>query len=108
MKNFVQPGKVVELAAPADVSSGDGVLIGSLFGVAALDALSGAQVNVQLEGVFSLPKLTTDDMVVGEKVNWNDSNSELQEATSDLDNVGTVIKAAGNGILVVEVILTPV
>ena len=49
MKNYVQPGNVVTLIAPANVKSGDGVLVGSLFGVAAYDALIGAEVEVALD-----------------------------------------------------------
>jgi len=35
MKNFVQPGKTITLTAPYAVTSGDGLLVGSVFGVAA-------------------------------------------------------------------------
>ncbi len=99
---------MIDVAAPADVTSGEGVLITSLFGVASKTVLSGETVSIATEGVYSIAKLTTDVMAVGVKVNWNDTNTELQLATSDLDNVATVVEAAGNGILVVKVKLTPV
>jgi predicted RecA/RadA family phage recombinase len=35
MKNFVQPGNTITLTAPYAVASGDGLLVGYIFGVAA-------------------------------------------------------------------------
>lgn len=108
MKNFLQPGDSVDVDAPADVVSGEGVLIGSLFGVATASKLSGERVSLGVKGVYTLPKLSANVMAVGIKVNWNNANKEMQIATSTLDNAATVLKAAGNGILEVEVRLTPV
>jgi len=56
MKNFVQPGDNITLNAPADVLSGAGVIIGSIFGVANGDVLSGAPVVLSTVGVFDLPR----------------------------------------------------
>ena len=42
MKNYVQPGNTITLTAPYDVASGDGLLVGSVFGVAAGDAREGS------------------------------------------------------------------
>lgn len=110
MKNQVQKGDVLDLSVADGKNSGDGILVGNIFGVLAEDNSSGGAAirAVAVEGVFTLPKLSSDDMAVGEKVNWNDSNDELQEATSDLDNVATVVEAAGNGVTTVKVKLTPV
>jgi predicted RecA/RadA family phage recombinase len=39
MKNLIQPGDVVAVTAPSGgVSSGDGIVIGNLFGICATDA----------------------------------------------------------------------
>lgn len=56
MKNFIQPGKVVTVAAPRNVLSGELVIVGLLAGIAATDALSGAPVEIVTEGVFTLAK----------------------------------------------------
>jgi predicted RecA/RadA family phage recombinase len=42
MRNFIQNGDIITVAAPAAVASGDGVLVGTLFGIAVDDADSGA------------------------------------------------------------------
>lgn len=60
MKNFVQKGNTITVAVPADVTSGQLVVVGSIVGVAAYSASSGADVEVTVEGVFELPKVTTD------------------------------------------------
>jgi len=60
MKNYVQEGNTITVAAPAIVTSGQLVVIGAINGVAAFDAASGADVEVTVEGVFELPKVTTD------------------------------------------------
>lgn len=109
MTNFVQDGKHLEVAAPSGgVSSGDGFIIGSLFLVAVVDALASEQLNAASMGVFNLKKLTSDSVSVGDKLNWNDSNKELQLATTDLDNVATATKAASGSVSVVECMLTSV
>lgn len=56
--NFVQPGNAVDLTAPAEISSGDFVVVGDLFGVAAHGAASGQPVTVHLGGVWQFPGIT--------------------------------------------------
>ena len=51
MRNYIQPGHAITLLAPYDVVSGAGLLVGSIFGVASHDALSGGEVETQLTGV---------------------------------------------------------
>jgi len=104
---FQQPGDVLELTAPAALSSNDAFIIGNIFAVALEDAASGAQVSGAVEGVYEIPKLSTDNMTVGLKVNWNDTNKEVQLAAGDLDDVATVVEAAGASTTVVKVKLTP-
>ena len=54
MKNYVQPGKTITLAAPYAVSAGDGLLVGAIFGVATASAAIGEAVESALVGVFDL------------------------------------------------------
>ena len=51
MKNFVQPGNTITLTAPHAVASGDGLLVGSIFGIAAGAAALGEPVETALVGV---------------------------------------------------------
>lgn len=87
---FQQQGKVIDVAAPRQVSSGDGVLVGSLFGVAQVDALNGAQVPIMTEGVHSLPKTSAQAWSEGDQVFWDDTNHRLDNtAVGKLVGVAT-------------------
>ena len=44
-KNFIQDGRLLTVTAPAAVSSGDMVKVGSVFGVAQNDAANGVDVG---------------------------------------------------------------
>jgi len=107
MKNYIQPGETVTVTAPADVTSGTLVVVGSLVGVAAFDAASGADVEVDTEGVFSLPKVLTDVIGQGDKLYWDSSVSKLTKTagTGSKPLVGIARAAAGNGVAAVECLL---
>lgn len=96
MKNFIQPGHNITVAAPAAVQSGDGVLIGALFGVANADAASGADVVISTVGVFTLPKTTTDDIAVGAAVYWDAAEAEVTTTAAGNTLIGHAVAAAGN------------
>lgn len=57
MKNYVQPGNTITLTAPYAVASGDGLLVGSIFGIAAGAAALGEPVETALVGVFDITKV---------------------------------------------------
>jgi len=94
MKNFVQHGETLTLAAPADVSSGDGVLVGSIFGIAVETAASGAQVALKTTGVFTLPKATGQAWTVGAKVYWDNTNKVCTTTSSSNTLIGAIVVAA--------------
>lgn len=96
MKTYHQPGNALPVTAPADVNSGDGVLVGSLFGVAGHDALSGESVVIHRYGVYTLPKLEAQEWTQGVKVYWDSGNAHLTTASSGNKLVGTVAQAAAN------------
>ncbi len=57
MKTYVQPGNTITLTAPYAVASGDGLLVGSIFGIAAGDAAIAEPVETALVGVFDITKV---------------------------------------------------
>lgn len=83
MKNFLSPGHAVTVPAPAAVKSGDGVLVGSLFGVANADADNGDNVVLSTSGVFILPKKSAQAWTVGAPIYWDDENGEATTAADD-------------------------
>ena len=64
-KNFIKPGRVVSVAAPRAVTSGDLVIVGLLAGVAQTDAASGAAVEIECDGVYDLAKTAAQAWAVG-------------------------------------------
>lgn len=90
MRNFIQEGCVLTLAAPYNVLSGAGFQVGSIFAVASNDALSGATVEGATEGVFDLAKTSAQAWTIGQKVYWDNTNKRC-----DTDGtVGMLIGAA--------------
>ena len=97
MKNYVQPGATITLAAPYAVTSGDGLLVGSIFGVAAGDAASGATVEAALTGVFDLTKIGSQAWTLGAKVYWDDTNKRCTTVATDNTLIGVAVEAVAGG-----------
>lgn len=96
MKNFVQAGNNLTVAAPYALSSGDGALINSLFGVAAGDADNGAEVDLMTVGVFELPKTSALAISIGEKLYWDNVAKEVNKTSSGNTLIGVAASAAAN------------
>ncbi len=79
MRNFVQPGKTVTVtvAESGGVLSGALMVVGALIGVAAFDAAMGEEVEIETEGVFTLPKAVADDISAGDLLYWDAGNGNL-------------------------------
>lgn len=92
MKNFVQPGDVISVPAPANVTAGGAVLVGSLFGVAVNTALSGAAVEIAVTGVFDLPKTAAQAWTVGQLLYW--SGTAVTNVASTNKLIGVAAAAA--------------
>ena len=97
MKNFVQEGDRITVAAPATVSSGDGVLVGSIFGIAMTDAASGADVVLAMEGVYTLPKAGSQAWSVGAKVYWDNTNKVCTTTATGNTLIGVATAAVAGG-----------
>ena len=96
MKNYVQVGNSLTIAAPYDVLSGGGVKSGLIFGVASGDALSGADVDLVTLSVFDLPKVSADAFAVGAAIFWNDTTKLVTSTSSGNTKIGVAVKAAAN------------
>ncbi|MCE2917689.1 MAG: DUF2190 family protein [Rubrivivax sp.] len=99
MKNFVQPGDKLTVIAPYAVTSGQGVLVGLLFGVAQHDAANGAPVELQMSGVVDLNTLGTDTASGTSLVlaYWDNTNRRVTTAASGNTKIGMIVEAKVNG-----------
>lgn len=98
MKNYVQKGENITITATAAATSGQGVLVGNLFGIAAGNAEIGDALDLVTVGVFDMPKVSTDVLAVGDFVYWDDT-AKLATADDDTGNnglIGLAVTAAAN------------
>jgi len=109
VKNFTHDGKTVTLTAPVDILSGDVVVVGSIVGIAAYNAATGLDVDVDRVGVFTLPKTLTDVITQGAKLYYDSGTKKvtITPGTGSKPFIGIAESAAGNGVATVSVILTP-
>jgi len=105
MKNFIQEGTTLTVAAPAAVVSGQYVTVGAIRGVACYDAASGEPLEVATEGIFTLPKVTADNVAAGDLLYWNGTACTKTAGTGSKPLIGVAVKAAGNGAATVDVSL---
>lgn len=105
MKNFLQLGGTVTLVAPYAVASGDGLLVGALFGVAASAAILGADVETKRLGVYTLACLSTDTVTQGARLYWDNTNRRLTTTSTSNTLVGVALAAKASGVSTVTVLL---
>ena len=97
MKLYAQPGESIPMTAPYTVTSGQGALIGTLFGVATADITSGAVGTFLIEGVVTVAKATGVNWVQGALLYWDDSAKKITNVTTSNTRVGVAMQAQVNG-----------
>ncbi|EBB1560872.1 TPA: DUF2190 family protein [Salmonella enterica subsp. enterica serovar Dublin] len=95
-KNYVEDGKTIEIVATTPLKSGDLVQVGDMFAVAVTDVAAGSVGTGIAEGVFSVPKLATEDIASGKKVYLKDGTVQTT-ATGGVPFVGVAWASAVNG-----------
>ena len=95
MKNYVQPGNTITLTAPYAVASGDGLLVGSIFGVASGTAALGETVEAALTGVYDLKKVASQAWAAGDKVYWDNTAKVCTTTVGTNTLIGVAVKAVG-------------
>lgn len=105
MKNHVEHGCNLVLTAPYAVSSGQGALIGSLFGVATGDIANGAEGQFAVKGVFDITALSTDTGSRGTKMYWDNTNKRLTTTSTSNTLIGCLVADKANGDTTARVLL---
>lgn len=96
MKNFVQPGKTITLPAPAGgVVNGSFVKVGSVVGVAAETALEGDLFDIEIGGVYDLPKVSAQAWAIGDVI-YATPAGEMTTAPAGNVQVGVAVAIAAN------------
>jgi predicted RecA/RadA family phage recombinase len=104
MKNFIQRGDMITVTAPTGgVASGQGVLVGNLFGVAATTAAEGDSVEMATVGVFELPKPASAAIAAGNRIAWDNAAKQMVRLGTGLYPIGIATLARDNGTITVRV-----
>ncbi|OYD80115.1 DUF2190 family protein [Azospirillum brasilense] len=95
MKNYIQAGHSLPVPAPYVVASGAGVLVGSLFGIAAAPAEAGETVQLATVGVFEIAKVSSEAWSLGDLVYWDDAAKAATKTAAGNKCIGVVVASAG-------------
>ena len=109
--NFVQPGKTVTMTAPSGgVTSGVGVLIGNLFGIALETVAQTLPFEMAIEGVFTIAKVASLAVSPGDVLYWNTSTKDVDKTASSKKVAGIAVSTAGvgAGVVTIDILLIPV
>ena len=96
MKGFIQDGATLEVTANAAVTSGVGMLVGNIFGVALHDAANNALVRLRTEGVVEIAKTSALAIAVGDRLFWDATNKVVNKTNTSQVCVGVAVSAAAN------------
>jgi len=96
MRNFVQAGENITFFAAASATSGAGVKLGNLFGIASGDAGIGDPLVLVTAGVFEMPKVAADDITLGAAIYWRASDGLVTTTASGNTKIGVSVRSAGN------------
>ena len=96
MRNYVQPGNSLAITVPyvGGILSGQGVLVGALFGVAAVDGAQNAVIEAATQGVFDITKEPALAITAGARVFWDNTNRRLTTTATGNFQVGLATVAA--------------
>lgn len=97
MKTYVQDGDKVVVAAPRALTSGEGALVGSMFGAAQSAAADTADVVLVTTGVVDLTKIGSQAWTVGAKIYWDNTNFRCTTTASGNTLIGVATLAVGSG-----------
>lgn len=98
MKTYIQNGHFITVPTPAGgIASGDGLIVGSIFGIAAYSAAEGDPLELATTGIHKLPKATAAVLTVGARVAWDNTAKQVNTPAAGRFPIGIAVEAAGNG-----------
>ena len=105
--NYLYTGDVLDYTngGSTAISSGAPVLVGKRLGIALSDIPAGAFGSVRMRGVFTVAKLSTDNVAQGDLLYWDATNSRLTKTSTDNTLAGYAAAAAGASVTTVAISL---
>src|SRR5262245_34148922 len=109
MKNFVEPGDVLEFTAPSGgTTAGTGVKVGDILVIALETKLVGEKFRGVRMGVVDHAKLSAQAWNEGDQVNWDNTNKRFTTVTTGNFKAGVAAAAAANPTATGKVVLAGV
>jgi predicted RecA/RadA family phage recombinase len=103
-RTYLQPGNTIDaVAGVGGVKSGDAVVLGSLFGIAEVDAAEGETYSLTLVGVHVLPKATGAGINAGAKTYYDVSEKNCVALDTGNVLIGAAVDTAGSSDTTVKV-----
>lgn len=104
MKTYIQNGHVVTVPTPTGgIASGEGLIVGNIFGIAAYSAAEGDPLELATTGVYKLPKASAAALTLGARVAWDNTARQVNTPGAGRFPIGVAADAAGNGVTSVAV-----
>lgn len=97
MKNLVADGNIIPLIAPYTLLSGQGLLVGMIFGIAQYDAAIGIEVEALVEGVVTINKIGSQAWTQGAAVYWDNTNRRATTVATGNKFIGYCTTAVAGG-----------
>jgi predicted RecA/RadA family phage recombinase len=94
---FIQEGDTLDLPLPYDRTAGQGFLVGNIFAVAKVTALSGTVVPAVIEGVIRIDKTAAQTFAIGALVYWDDTAKSVTSVSTGNRRIGACVTTAAAG-----------
>ncbi|MCA9132938.1 MAG: DUF2190 family protein [Planctomycetales bacterium] len=107
LTTFRQTGDLIDYTPSGAASAGDIVVQSELVGQVVADLAAGQKGALRIEGVITAPKLSSDEVDIGDVLYWDAGNSRCTTTASTHKIMGKAVSAAGSGATSVDVKLTP-
>jgi predicted RecA/RadA family phage recombinase len=97
MKNYVQQGHTITIVFPYAVTSGGGVQVGNIFGIASNTQILNDNGDIQLTGVFDIAK-DTSTFADDSAVYWNNATKVCTSTSGGNMHIGQSVLATPSGV----------
>lgn len=96
--NILGTGRTIDYTAGANVTSGQLVVAGQMFGIAKISGVSGDVIPLETGCECVLPKLNvaSGSFAVGANVHWDATNGNCTVSTTSNTRIGVALIAASN------------
>lgn len=97
MQNYLGSGDVLRLSsAPAPLNSGQGLLVGAMFGIVLASVAEGQPYVLWLRGIYQLPKNAAEVWSCGVVIYWDNINLVATIMADTNTKIGVASAAAAN------------